>query len=318
VKAGFIGLGTMGMGMARNLSADGQPCLVYSQKEEKLIWFRERGVETSTHLEDVAACDCIFLCLPDGCVVEEVVDKLLPGMSPGQILVDCSTIGYLQAKALGEKLHVRGIHFLDAPISGHKSRAESGTLTIMCGGEEETFLRVNSLLERMGSTVLYMGGWGSGQLTKMINNCALNICTASFCELMPLGVKLGLDPQQLGQVLMTASGSSYASRTLIPEILKGNFSYGFSLDRAYKDMEGMAQVCAKYQVPLPTLSGAMQTYQLALRHGEGGQYKGAMIRFYEEMLDVLCREKEYLDMEKREGGNGYGESRATRAQPGPV
>lgn len=141
----------------------------------------------------------------------------------------------------------------------------------------------------MGTTVLYMGDYGAGQLTKMINNCALNICAASFCELMPLGVKLGLDPEKLGEVLMTASGSSYASRLLIPEILKGSFSHGFSLERAYKDMTSMLAVTGTYAVPLPTLSGAMQTYQLALRKGYGGDYKGAMIRFYEELLGVTCR-----------------------------
>ena len=100
---------------------------------------------------------------------------------------------------------------------------------------------------------------------------------------------LGLDPEQLGQVLMTASGSSYASKTLIPEILQGNFEHGFTMDRAYKDMEGMEQVCTRYRIPLPTLNGAMQTYQLALRRGEGERYKGAMIRFFEEMLGVECR-----------------------------
>ena len=138
----------------------------------------------------------------------------------------------------------------------------------------------------MGTTVLYMGDYGAGQLTKMINNCALNICAASFCELMPLGVKLGLDPEKLGEVLMTASGSSYASRLLIPEILKGSFSHGFSLERAYKDMTSMLAVTGTYAVPLPALSGTMQTYQLALRKGYGGDYKGAMIRFYEELLGV--------------------------------
>ena len=289
MKAGFIGLGTMGMGMARNL-AQGEPsCLICNGKDEKLEWFRARGIPTTKTIEEVAQCQCIFLCLPDGKVVREVVDRLLPGMGPGQVLVDCSTIGYLEAKALGEELDGLGIEFLDAPVSGHKAKADDGTLTIMCGGREETFCRVRPMLERMGATILHMGGWGSGQLTKMINNCALNICAASFCELMPVGVKLGLDPEQLGTVLTTASGASNASKTLIPEILKGNFDYGFSLERAYKDMAGMAELCTRYQIPLPTLNGTMQTYQLALLRGEGERYKGAMIRFYEDMLGVECR-----------------------------
>ena len=292
MNAAFLGLGTMGMGMAQNLVRSGIPCLICSEKEEKLAVFRKLGAETSVRRADAAGCDCIFLCLPDGEVVRQVLlgpEGLLPRLRPGQTIVDCSTIGYLEARELAGVLAEKGVDLVDAPVSGHRERAMDGTLTIMCGGRRAAFDRVKPLLDCMGTTVLYMGPAGSGQLTKMINNCCLNICAASFCELMPLGVKLGLDPEQLGQVLMTASGSSYASKTLIPEILQGNFDHGFTMDRAYKDMEGMAGVCARYQVPLPTLSGAMQTYQLALRHGEGARYKGAMIRVFEDMLGVACR-----------------------------
>ena len=292
MEAAFLGLGTMGTGMALNLVRSGQPCLICSEKEEKLPPFQKLGARTTTRRADAAECGCIFLCLPDGAVVREVLlgpDGLLPHLKPGQVVVDCSTIGYLEARELAGVLAEKGVDLVDAPVSGHRERARDGTLTIMCGGEREAFDRVKPLLDCMGTTVLYMGPAGSGQLTKMINNCCLNICAASFCELMPLGVKLGLDPEQLGQVLMTASGSSYASKTLIPEILRGNFDHGFTMDRAYKDMEGMAQVCARYQAPLPTLNGAMQTYQLALRHGEGARYKGAMIRVFEDMLGVACR-----------------------------
>ena len=303
MKAGFIGLGTMGMGMARNLTRSGAECLICNGHEEKLAWFRERDILTTNRVEDMAVCDCLFLCLPDGKAVREVVDRLLPDLKPGQILVDCSTIGYLEAKALGEELDGRGISFVDAPVSGHKAKADDGTLTIMCGGREEDFLRIKPLLDCMGATVLHMGPWGSGQLTKMINNCALNICAASFCELMPVGVKMGLDPDRLGLVLTTASGASNASKTLIPEILKGNFDYGFSLERAYKDMAGMADLCTRYQIPLPTLTGTMQTYQLALLRGEGDRDKGAMIRFYEDLLGVQCRSNSGDD---NEGGNENG------------
>lgn len=307
MKAGFIGLGTMGMGMARNLTRSGADCLICNGKDGKLEWFRERGISTTKAVEDLAPCDCVFLCLPDGKAVREVVERLLPGMAPGQTLVDCSTIGYLDAKVLGEELAERGIAFVDAPVSGHKAKADDGTLTIMCGGREEDFLRVKPMLDCMGTTVLHMGPWGSGQLTKMINNCALNICAASFCELMPVGVKLGLDPDLLGQVLTTASGASNASKNLIPEILKGNFDYGFSLDRAYKDMAGMAQLCTQYQIPLPTLNGTMQTYQLALLRGEGDRYKGAMIRFYEDLLGVECRSGTGNEnRDRNEGGNDNG------------
>ncbi|WP_430541133.1 NAD(P)-dependent oxidoreductase [Sporosarcina thermotolerans] len=161
----------------------------------------------------------------------------------------------------------------------------------MCGGNEEVFHTIKPMLDRMGTQVLYMGENGAGQLTKMINNCALNICVASFSELLPVGVKLGLDAEKLGDVLMTATGSSFASKTLIPKVLEGNFEHGFSLGRAYKDMESMYEVLIKSEIPLPTLNGTMQSYQLALQSGHRDDYKQGMIKFYEDMLDVKVRKE---------------------------
>lgn len=292
MKISFIGVGAMGGGMCRNLLRKGQIVRAIARKKEHLLPFQEAGAEISTNHTDAADSAVIFLCLPDIPAVKQVLlgdGGLLAQLQPGQIVVDCSTIGYLDARELAETCGARGVAYLDAPVSGHESRAEDGTLTIMVGGSETAYEKVKPLLELVGATILYMGESGSGQLTKMINNCALNICAASFCELMPLGAKLGLDPEKLGKVLMTASGSSYASKQLIPKILEGNFSYGFTLERAYKDMAHMAEVTTRYRVPLPTLNGTLQTYQLALQHGEGDLYKGAMIRFYEDLLGVKCR-----------------------------
>ena len=292
-KICFIGPGTMGMGMARNLAAGEDSCLVIGRNAEKLRPLKDSGIPVSTTLRDAADSDVIFLCLPDTEAVMEVLlddeTGLLDVLREGQVIVDCSTIDYFSAQELGEMFEEQGIEYIDAPVSGHREKAADGTLTIMCGGNRSAFDDVKPLLDRMGTTVLYMGGHGAGQLTKMINNCALDICAASFCELMPVGVKLGLEPEKLGEVLMTASGSSYASKTLIPEVLEGNFEHGFTMEKAYKDLTSMARVTSEFAIPLPTLSGTLQTYQLALQTGQGDNYKGAMIRFFEDLLDVRCR-----------------------------
>jgi len=299
MKVCFIGPGTMGTGMALNLArGDFDAFLVIGRRMEKLAPFTERGIPVSIDTADAAGYDVIFLCLPDTAAVQGLLlggGALAGKLHAGQTVVDCSTIGYLAAAELGETLAAQGVDYVDAPVSGHQAKATDGTLTIMCGGKEEAFARIRPMLERMGTTVLYMGGCGAGQLTKMINNCALDICAASFCELMPLGVKLGLSPEALGQVLTTASGSSYASKTLIPEVLEGNFAHGFTMEKAYKDLTSMAEVTSKLAVPLPTLCGTMQTYQLALQTGQGERYKGAMIRFYEDLLGVRCRKPGFED-----------------------
>lgn len=289
----FIGVGTMGGGMAMNLIKAGYEVrVIASRSRDKLKQFEQAGAKASMNTLDAVDSEYIFMCLPSVESVESVLfggNGLVKNLTGRHVIIDCSTVGFLYAKDTGEKLEQLGIDYLDAPVSGHKAKADDGTLTIMVGGKKEVFTEILPMFEVMGKNILHMGGYGAGQLTKIINNCALNICTASFCELMPLGVKMGLDPEKIGEVLMTASGSSYASKSLIPEILKGNFEYGFSMERAYKDMLNIFELTGKYAVPLPTLSGTMQTYQLALQNGYGKDYKGAMIKFFEDMLNVKCR-----------------------------
>ena len=298
MKVSYVGLGVMGAGMALNLAkgeSEGQyEFLACDANESALEQFQEKGLKTTTNMEDTLDSDYIFLCLPNLDIVKAVVlgeDGILKRLKPGQTIVDFSTISYLGATEIAAKCQEAGIEFLDCPISGQQAKSMDGTLSIMCGGNEDVFNAIKPMLDRMGSQVLYMGESGAGQLTKMINNCALNICVASFSELMPVGVKLGLDPEKLGDVLMTATGSSFASKTLIPKVLEGQFEHGFSLGRAYKDMESMYEVLVKSEIPLPTLNGSMQSYQLALQGGHRDDYKHAMIKFYEEMLDVKVRKK---------------------------
>ncbi|MDW0116159.1 NAD(P)-dependent oxidoreductase [Sporosarcina thermotolerans] len=298
MKVSFIGLGVMGMGMALNLSkGEGEghyEFIACDPNEQALEQFKNKGLKTTTNILDTTDSDYIFLCLPNLDIVKTVVlgeNGLLKHLKPGQSIVDFSTISYLGAMEIAEACKADGIEFLDCPISGQQSKSLDGTLSLMCGGSEDIFNTIKPLLDRMGSQVIYMGNNGAGQLTKMINNCALNICVASFSELLPVGVKLGLDPEKLGDVLMTATGSSFASKALIPKILEGNFEHGFSLGRAYKDMESMYEVLIKSEIPLPTLSGTMQSYQLALQSGHRDDYKHAMVKFYEDMLDVRVRKE---------------------------
>ncbi|MFC4354280.1 NAD(P)-dependent oxidoreductase [Chryseomicrobium palamuruense] len=299
-KLSYVGLGVMGYGMAMNL-AKGEKSgkykfLAVDRDEHVLQKFKEKGYQSTNDIGEATDSDYIFLCLPNLEIVKDVVlgeNGLIHKLKPGQVIVDFSTISYLGAIEIAEKCKEKNIEFLDCPISGQQSKSLDGTLSIMCGGKEEVFNQVKSYLDCMGSQVLYMGDNGAGQLTKMINNCALNICVASFSELMPVGVKLGLNPEKLGDVLMTATGSSFASQTLIPKVLEGNFEHGFSLGRAYKDMESMFEVLTKSEIPLPTLSGTMQSYQMALQKGYRDEYKHAMVKVYEELLDVKVRKANY-------------------------
>ena len=194
MKLAFIGLGAMGTGMAANLLKSGAALTVYSRNADKLAAFAKTGAAVTDRLEEAARADVIFLSLPDGDVVESVVcgeSGLLPHLSAGQIVVDLSTISHAATLRISETLKKKDVQFMDAPVSGMESRAADGTLTVMCGGEEETFTAVKPYLDCIGTKVLYMGKCGNGQLSKLVNQLLYDINAAALAEILPFSVKLG-------------------------------------------------------------------------------------------------------------------------------
>jgi 3-hydroxyisobutyrate dehydrogenase-like beta-hydroxyacid dehydrogenase len=294
MKIGFVGLGQMGRHMAANMLKSKAELIVSDIRADVLPFFEKQGAKASTVLKDVAAADIIFLSLPESEAVKAVLlgdNGLLNELSEGQIVVDTSTINYSATLEIYREFLERGIEFLDAPVSGMESRAKDGTLTVMCGGGEGPFRKVEPYLKFIANKILYMGRSGSGQLTKLINQLLFDMNVASLAEILPLSVKMGLDPQMVGEVVNSGTGKSYASEFFIPRILKNEFSEGYALKSAYKDLVSAAEISANLHVPLPVLGAATSTYQMALLKGYGAQNKGAMIRFFEELLGVEYRKK---------------------------
>jgi len=303
MKISFIGLGQMGKGMALNLAkglAKGDcEFLAYDIVDKAFPAFEEKGFKTSTKIEDVYDSDVIFLCLPNTKVVEEVIlgeNGLIDNLKAGQVIVDCSTIGVLETQNIARKLAEKGIDFLDAPVSGRQSKADDGTLTIMVGGKEELYNKLKPYFDLMGSNVIYMGKSGNGQLAKAINNCIYNINCAALAEMLPFAVKLGLEPEQIGKVVNTGTGRSNASEFFIPQMLEGKFDYGFTMKQAYKDLVTCNEIAAREGIPLPVLDATTNVYKMVLLSGYGDLYKGAMICFFEDLLGVKFRKKEYKDL----------------------
>ena len=172
-----------------------------------------------------------------------------------------------------------------------EARAIDGTLTVMCGGDAGIFEIVRPYLECIGNKILYMGGVGSGQLTKLINQLLFDINVAALAEILPMAVKMGLDPDLVGDVVNSGTGRSYASEFFIPRILKNGFSDGYPMKHAYKDLVSAAEVSADLGIPLPVLGAATTTYQMALLKGFGDLDKSGMIRVFEELLGVRYRGK---------------------------
>lgn len=292
MKIGFIGLGQMGKHMAINMLKSDAELIVNDMRKDHFPEFEEKGAKTTTSLEEVVAADIIFLCLPDSQIVHNVIlgeKGIINYLRKGQTVVDFSTIKYTTTLEIAKRLHDKGVKFLDAPISGMEQRAMEGTLTVMCGGQKEVFDEMVPYFECVGDKILFMGDTGSGQLTKLINQLLFDINVAALAEILPMSVKMGLNPEKVGEVVNSGTGKSYASEFFIPRILKDNFEDGYSLKNAYKDLISAAEIGANLCIPMPVLGAATSTYQMALLKGHGKKDKGSMVEVFEEFLGVQYR-----------------------------
>ncbi len=293
-KIGFIGLGQMGKYMAKNIMGPDVELTVCDIATDSFASFQQAGAKTTCQANDLAGCDIIFISLPGDRQVKGVLladNGLLSLLREGQIVVDLSTLTYAATKEIAQALEAKKVLFLDAPVSGMEARAKDATLSIMIGGRSEDLALVETYLKRMGNNLQHMGGIGSGQLTKLMNQLLFDINMAALAEILPLSVKMGLDPEKLESIINSGTGRSYASEFFISRIMAGSFVDGYAMKHAYKDLISGGLISAMETIPLPLLHAATTTYQMALLKGYGDQDKGAMIKVYEELLGVEFRKK---------------------------
>ena len=289
----FAGLGQMGRPIAVNLGKAGR-VVVAARSPAALDNLDGTSLDGTEDFRRLAEGDVVFLCLPNGRVVEDLLfgEIGLAGLlKPGQTVVDLGTSDYAGTLAMARRLATGGIDFLDAPVSGMEARAIAGTLTVMCGGEREAFDSVKPWLDRIGDKVLHMGPVGSGQLAKLVNQLLFDINAAALAEVLPMAAKLGLDPDLVGEVVNSGTGRSHASEFFVPRILRGHFWDGYPMRDAYKDLVSGAGVSAELGMPMPVLASATTTYQTALLQGHGDKDKGGMVRVFEDLLGVAFRSR---------------------------
>ena len=292
---GFIGLGQMGKWMALNLIKNDFDLTVYDIDAGAMDFLVKQGAGPARNPCDLARrVDAVILSLPNADIVEKVIfgdPGIVQGAGGARIILDCGTTGFLQTTALAVKLEKTGIRLVDAPVTGMEQRAKDASLTIMAGGPRNVVEAVRPLLEAMGSRIVHMGDVGSGQLAKMINNIIFNCNMAALAEVLPMAVRLGLDPEKTARVIRSGSGQSFAADTFIPRILENRFDTGYPLASAYKDMQHAMEISAEKKISLPLVHAAAETYQKALDSGWGGEDKGAMIKVFEKSPGPTFREK---------------------------
>lgn len=292
MKFGFVGLGQMGAPMAINLAREND-VLVHARNISAVSEVVESGAKSADDPGQFSGVDVLITCLPDSKIVSRVLfdrqEGLAQHLKPGALVVDTSTTEYGATLEFNTRLRSEGLRFLDAPISGMQRRAEDGTLTMMVGGDAGDLAEIQGALSTMASKILHVGDVGAGQLNKLINQLLFDINAAALAEILPLSVKLGLDPEQVAEVVNSGTGRSYASEVFVPNILRGDFGNGYPMQAAYKDLISGAEISARHEIPTPVLAAATTTYQQALLEGHGNKDKGGMILVYERLLNVAFR-----------------------------
>jgi 3-hydroxyisobutyrate dehydrogenase len=273
----FIGVGNMGGPMARNLVKAGHAVTVFDLNIDAVELVVKAGAKRAgTSNAAVAQADCVITMLPAGHHVRSVYldDGVLAHAKKDALLIDSSTIDVDSAKAVHIAAERAGFQFIDAPVSGGTGGAEAGTLTFMCGGQEDAFARAKPVLENMGKRVVLAGGPGAGQAAKICNNMLLAISMIGTCEAFVLGEKLGLDPQKLFEIASTSSGQCWSLTTYCPvpgpvPTSPANRGYqgGFAAALMLKDLK-LAQAAAQSAgAPTPLGAEAMQLYSLFAAQG---------------------------------------------------
>lgn len=287
-KLGFLGLGIMGGPMAKNLLKAGHEVALWSHskgKAESLGGGRACG----TPLEVAENSDCVFLCVGDTAMSREVIfgaNGLVAGAKKGLVIADCSTIAPSASKAMARDLSEKGIDFLDAPCTGSKGGAESGTLTFMVGGDKEVFERTKPWFEPMGKQFYYCGASGQGLHAKLSQNMILGSLLQAFNESFVLATKAGVPPELMLEIIENSAARSGLISLKAPLVFKRDWAPRFSVKWLEKDMQLMLESAAEMNVPVPLTSLSQQMYRAAIAKGYGEDDIGGSIRVLEDLTGV--------------------------------
>ncbi|MBO6782631.1 MAG: NAD(P)-dependent oxidoreductase [Alphaproteobacteria bacterium] len=240
-KTAFIGLGVMGYPMAGHLKSAGHDVAVYNRTAAKAeTWAGEHGgTAHTTPREAASGAEFVFVCVGNDDDVRSVVlgdDGVLAGMEKGATLVDHTTASADLARELAQTCAEAGISFLDAPVSGGQAGAENGVLTVMVGGEQETFDSAAPVIDAYAQACTLIGPAGSGQLAKMVNQICIAGVVQGLSEAVNFGMKAGLDMEKVIGTISKGAAQSWQMENRWETMVAGKFDYGFAVDWMRKDL----------------------------------------------------------------------------------
>jgi 4-hydroxybutyrate dehydrogenase/sulfolactaldehyde 3-reductase len=291
---GFIGLGTMGRPMARNIQKHGHPMVVFDVVEAVLAPLIEAGARTAGSPSEVAAAsDVVITMLPDAPDVERVAfgsDGIVEGLRPDAVYVDMSTIDPATTRRIGKAFAERGLRTMDCPVGRTQDHAVAGTLLLMAGGDAAVIEQARPVLMCMGDILVHCGELGCGQAMKLTNNCLAASILAATCEALVTGVKAGLSLDLMREVIAgTMAANAALSISLPKKALRGDFAPGFMVQLAHKDVRLALDLARSLGIATPLGSAALAALADARAHGMGRDDVSSLLRLREREAGLEVR-----------------------------
>jgi 3-hydroxyisobutyrate dehydrogenase len=280
----------MGRHMARNLHQNGLLSVVWNRTTDRANAFAaEIGCSAARTVEDLARqSEAIVICVSADADVLEVVDRLVPVLARGALVIDCSTVSANTARTAAERLGSRGIDFLDCPVSGGVEGARDATLAIMVGGEASAFERALPVLRAMGRTVSHMGPSGAGQATKATNQIMCAGIIQAVAEAMAFARAEGLPLDRVIETLGKGAGSSWYFVNRAPNMVRGTFPAGFRVRLHEKDLHICHDMAARHGVQLPVIEMTLLHYHRLIEQGFGDEDISSLFRLKAAMFEAAA------------------------------
>ena len=288
MKIGLIGVGNIGQHFAARILAAGRQLVVFDLNQEAQTRCEDKGAEIADSVVDLASkVECVLMCLPMPAAVKAVASQALQGNTVRH-LVDLSTTGPSLTKEVADMLSSTGISFVSAPVSGGIVAAQHGTLAVMAAGDQASFHAIEPILKMIGKNIFYLGADPTmGQTMKIINNTLYATSMLASCEALVYGVKAGLDPKTMLDVVNVSSGRSYATMERIPSAaLDRSFPVRFTTELLHKDIKMCLEEAEKIGAPMMVNQAARQFLAFLLTQGYGCKDNIASIQQFEQWAGV--------------------------------
>ena len=292
-RVGFVGLGIMGLPMARNALAATFPVTVTNRTLEKAAPLREAGATVVRTPREVAERSDLVVTMVTGSPDVEAVtfgrDGIAEGAHPGLLAIDMSSISPAATREFAQRAAANGFRTLDAPVSGGQIGATEARLSIMVGGDEADVARAMPLFEALGKTIVHIGAHGAGQACKLANQIAVAINNLGVSEALVFAAAQGIDLERTRQVIAGGAGSSWAMQNYAPKMLVGDFAPGFLVDHQQKDLRNVLDAAFAGHVSLPGTALAHALYSALQADGGGRLGNHALLRVIERLSGVEAR-----------------------------